>query len=706
MRLHAMLAFAVVAGAALASLPAASASADGMQRLAGDEGEYVLRAGGDEQRIRFLWHGPREVPGAQGPVLAEWVQLERSHPDPNASRAIPGGAYVAAGGTSVVASSDWGRRFAAYFSNAVEESVREAAAVRYRFDGMGLPCGLVNGFQDASGGWLGGDCGGGSVGMAVARAGPGMVGDIAAEAWASADGALTAWFAPGVPYPLYVERGPAVASEGPDPAWTLHLVAFQRGTGTLDEDQAAAAVGQPPQQFPAADGDERGMPPLGDHPYPLLHALAEAAKEEAWYAAPTEVHLPHKDVDDWRVLTEFLRDHPEWKVLSAAYSEFAEAGARQFGWRFILWGPGEVLAGEVGHQYWDLAVVPGVAMPKEANYDQFIFQVKRERAPDLQWVGGRVPDVGAMELLWQQASVRPGHHVGFRAAHCDSVCRPALAWTGDVDTFAWSTYPLQARVVGREQATEDTWSWLAEGEGGSAGFLQGTSDFARSFGSPSLLATREPVPGAAATVPAAPSLPPVLWAGLAATGAVVGLGLLAWKFLPLALFSRLHRGRVLEHPARERLVRLVQEHPGIHFNEVVRRSGHGKGTVEHHLRVLEDAGLVVAKRHGGYTCYFRPAAGARTAAPAVALKSAGARRIVDVLGRDPGLGVRGIARATGLSPATVHRHLRRLASAGLVRLEGPAHARRVLLVAGPEAASGAALPAMAPAAAAAGATAA
>jgi predicted transcriptional regulator len=52
------------------------------------------------------------------------------------------------------------------------------------------------------------------------------------------------------------------------------------------------------------------------------------------------------------------------------------------------------------------------------------------------------------------------------------------------------------------------------------------------------------------------------------------------------------------------LIKLVRQNPGIHYRELLRASGLGYGTIEHHLALLERLGLLRVHRTGGFTRYY------------------------------------------------------------------------------------------------------
>ncbi len=168
-------------------------------------------------------------------------------------------------------------------------------------------------------------------------------------------------------------------------------------------------------------------------------------------------------------------------------------------------------------------------------------------------------------------------------------------------------------------------------------------------------------------------------AGLPAPATAIGaiatlaaLLVLAWPWLkaggPLALFSRVSGGRVLENPRRAALLDLVEAEPGIHLRELARRTGQAEGALRHHLARLVDAGKVRAVRGPRYLCYFPVGAVDRNvAAAAPLLKSDVARRLLERCAAEPGLSGQRLAADLGVTPGAVTYHVQRLSAAGLLQ---------------------------------------
>jgi len=173
---------------------------------------------------------------------------------------------------------------------------------------------------------------------------------------------------------------------------------------------------------------------------------------------------------------------------------------------------------------------------------------------------------------------------------------------------------------------------------------------------------RDAAPAAARRVApaAAAALPLAALALLAATKA--GQALLAHG--AAALYTRLSPGRVLSHPTRARIVRVVDEEPGIHQRELHRRSGVAWGAFAFHLRTLEKAGHLRRVRAGPYVAVVP--ASARDSAPP--LPHPVARAVYDALPQDGGpIPLADVVAKVGRSRELVSYHLRGLEERGLAR---------------------------------------
>lgn len=190
----------------------------------------------------------------------------------------------------------------------------------------------------------------------------------------------------------------------------------------------------------------------------------------------------------------------------------------------------------------------------------------------------------------------------------------------------------------------------------------------------------EAPPATAARAPAPQSVAVPAAAAVVVAAAAVGvMRFRVWGGL-LLLFSRLGGPAISGHPVRGRLLDLLQAEPGLHFQELVRRSGSAAGAVSHHLRVLCGAGLVRQQRAGPFVQYYLPHPGPPPGPGRLLLRSAVARRVL-LAAVEPGLNIAALAGRAGASDRTVAYHLKRFARHGIVDLVPEGNAVRVHLTA-------------------------
>jgi DNA-binding MarR family transcriptional regulator len=173
---------------------------------------------------------------------------------------------------------------------------------------------------------------------------------------------------------------------------------------------------------------------------------------------------------------------------------------------------------------------------------------------------------------------------------------------------------------------------------------------------------------ATASSDAASGTPPSLW------GLVAGLAALAVAWLheptryrllggPAALYTRLSREEVMENDTRRAIYEHVREHPGVHLSAIKRNLGLGNGTVAHHLRVLEDRGMLASHSDGRRKRFYPPDD------PAMDEPCSPHEKVLAVVERHPGLTQTDVAEAIDASRQLVHYHVQNLENADRLRVE-------------------------------------
>jgi DNA-binding MarR family transcriptional regulator len=133
------------------------------------------------------------------------------------------------------------------------------------------------------------------------------------------------------------------------------------------------------------------------------------------------------------------------------------------------------------------------------------------------------------------------------------------------------------------------------------------------------------------------------------------------------LYSKYDDSDPLDHESRERLYETVDDAPGVHLSELCDRAGVTLSTARHHLRVLEDEGLIATAKHRGKRRYFLADDDGRELAAAMADDAAAT--VLETLAYTGPATVSTLAGELGRDPSTVTHHLKRLDEDGLVARE-------------------------------------
>lgn len=165
---------------------------------------------------------------------------------------------------------------------------------------------------------------------------------------------------------------------------------------------------------------------------------------------------------------------------------------------------------------------------------------------------------------------------------------------------------------------------------------------------------------------AAAEASPALWTS---AGALLALAL--WRSGALAaLYTRLRKADILEHPRRRGLYEYVRANPGLNVHVLAREAGMPRMVVHHHLDALARCSLVRFEQDGRmrrvYAADEPPARDAATLARSLR----GRRRAVldALLAQDRALTQRDLVAATGLSQRLVSYHLDALRRLELVEV--------------------------------------
>lgn len=160
----------------------------------------------------------------------------------------------------------------------------------------------------------------------------------------------------------------------------------------------------------------------------------------------------------------------------------------------------------------------------------------------------------------------------------------------------------------------------------------------------------------------------LLAAILSVSVAAAGLG--------MARQSRSQERQLKEHPVRRRILGTLKVSPGASITDLRREVGIGWGTVQHHLYLLRQAGVVKGVVHGRSHRFYRTDA-PEDDGPTMALLRRG--RLIEVakaIVRQPGVRQQQLTRSIEISRKVFRRYADLLADAGLVKEVREAKYRR------------------------------
>jgi DNA-binding transcriptional ArsR family regulator len=456
------------------------------------------------------------------------------------------------------------------------------------------------------------------------------------ELWSDQrDGFQQLRFREDIPYPVQF----TVEEKGTGEPLVYALSGFRQGEHALPgpgPDQPSMALDF--KEPPVWGIDDSGI----DHPYPL---------NQAWDDATS---LPHHE--DFQ---SFLAENPDAQVADVRFFETDVGTHMELAWRITVEADGDIAS----------------ACPSRSTT---IFGPSDLPAPleTLTWAGNDClgnpwaqaldhsirPTVASMMQVWERLASPHGLE--------DEPRHYRFYWSGEREyykighRYVEGNTPVEGALGYVEpQAMLQRDQMVYFDDGGNLSAII-TSDFQRQTGPPGSFdepsnASQWSVESFSATA---------VWGFPGARDAMtIGIFSLllaiiywAWPYLKAALplFSRIDRPKVLENKRRARVAGIIDTSPGIHFSELLRRSGLARGTLQHHLQKLVETEIITKRQEGGYTTYHPTG----KAGPAVSSsgRSETAKRILTALETHPDTTAAQLARELGLSRQVVHYHLRKI----------------------------------------------
>jgi len=179
---------------------------------------------------------------------------------------------------------------------------------------------------------------------------------------------------------------------------------------------------------------------------------------------------------------------------------------------------------------------------------------------------------------------------------------------------------------------------------------------------------------------------PYDWTWIIFTIMIVAVGLLSIAFLiskkeyfqylrkrTVSIEKGAHRlslDEVLENENRNKIIDLILNEPGIHFNELLRNTGLAAGNLVWHLDILQTYKIIGKKRVGNFIAYFpyyqkNPISNVDLKLQ----KSKLTLKILEMIEQEPGIWNNLITKKFKVDHKTIHYHLNKLNELGLIKLE-------------------------------------
>lgn len=483
-----------------------------------------------------------------------------------------------------------------------------------------------------------------------------------------ARGQMTVHLADGVPYPLRMEldlpavRKPSIHVDRPAVEVELTLTGLDRDGVPVDGE--ADPVPERRDGFSMAEPTRWGIVE-GDAsklPYPPSEAI--------------EAIMSDPGLDDFR---EYLRDHPDARVDSYMFyrgpyeNRIGRAAVQIEGWRFRFNAPGGdgyrvQVYRPVGAQAGPLATETPTTAPKAEG--EALDLPPPEPGDRLD---RHVALSDAVETIRDDDRevnilLRPSTRIFYGNSKLDLYDPHRDLVVADV---TWGNVTLDDLAEGRISQSREFSFGVVDLQTGltvTRGEL-GVDQELNPAGHPT--AGGDPYGAPQPNVPA-PGTPD--WAVPVAAGAGVvvliaaGLKLLLERGLvTLPLLSRITRDEILDTPTRAAVLEAIEDDPGVHVNELLRRLDVGDGTLRYHLDVLVDEGFVTRLDRGGYTRFFPAGLCSFEEMQRRAVLREGSREeIYRAIEDEPGLSQQEVAERCGIDPGAVSRAIRTLVEHGLV----------------------------------------
>lgn len=141
-------------------------------------------------------------------------------------------------------------------------------------------------------------------------------------------------------------------------------------------------------------------------------------------------------------------------------------------------------------------------------------------------------------------------------------------------------------------------------------------------------------------------------------------------------YARVEGKQLLEHDARDEILRTLKREPGLCFQEIQDRVGLAPGTTQWHLRKLQRSNFLNKTQTGRHTRYAPTGMDKTTLNTVVALRDPSRLALARIIQRNPGITQTDLANATGIAQSTASHHLKHLIEENIITKRRDGRANR------------------------------
>jgi predicted transcriptional regulator len=144
--------------------------------------------------------------------------------------------------------------------------------------------------------------------------------------------------------------------------------------------------------------------------------------------------------------------------------------------------------------------------------------------------------------------------------------------------------------------------------------------------------------------------------------------LLFFKVFSYLGYRKVFRGELFENPTRCHVYACIRNHPGIHFNAIVRKTGVRPGTLRYHLVVLQAMKKISVLSSEGHARYFENSGFFSESEKTVLkfIQNDKDRQILVLLMAHPDLNRKDLGEESGISGVMITWYMKRLCDAGII----------------------------------------